>query len=257
MNTLFLPRPVVLNHRPTDIVDVDMVCLESIDDEAMVDVEMPARPSCESTATLKALQTRMRVVSTEKMLAATYYTHDFAKWVEYVWTIVDLCKFNEQVGHVAVRTFGVYMSTCALLPWPMLKWERYAALWIAIKLDECDSDIAFSVDSFLEAMLGTNLPLNSERVAMYKAELKVLRANNFSMSFPTTADFADVLLDVLGSTDRTTVFKLLRGLTHQKRYVTRDPFLIATVCVHHTHPEHSTAIVDSTGISLEDIYSCE
>jgi len=193
------------------------------------------------------------------MLAASYYTQDFEKWVEYVWTIVDLCKFNEQVGHVAVRTFGVYMSTCALLPWPMLKWERYASFWIAIKLEQCDSDIAFSVDSFLEAMLGTNSPLNSERVAMYRAELKVLRANNFSMSFPTTADFADVLLDGLGSTStaRTTVFKMLRGLTHQKIYVTRDPLLIATVCVHHTHREHATALVNSTGISLATIHACE
>lgn len=255
MNTL-LPHPTM-----------DLLCHETFDEDEdtagtqLVPVEITPRfeedGELAAHATLRALITRRMGVNPTGMLASNYYFREFGEWVNEVWNIVHDLNLNHQIAYIAVRTFTVLLSVTEVKPWPLLKWERYACIWIALKMEEHDADITHSIESFLEAMFGGGWvsTYRSEHNALRIAERKVLQANNFTFSYPLPSDFAYVLLDVLGSPQgvRTTTFVLLASLTRHYAFATEDPLLVATACIHHVAPEHTALLVELTGCKLDDV----
>jgi hypothetical protein len=203
----------------------------------------------EPNLSLAALMSRRTRVNPVKMLASTYYVQDFREWVDNLWYIAHHLHLNSQIIHIAVRTFAVFLTTQNVTPWPLLKWERYACLWIGMKIDDNDYDFSCSMDAFLGALFGEGVVLKSEKQALRRAENAVLDANKFALSFPLPTDYADVLLDILGvpANIRTATFAVLAHLTRRHDFLIQDPLLVAAASIYHVTHEHIQTLVRLTG----------
>ena len=226
----------MMNSRPS-VTEMELEC-ECDDDESPLD----------------SLLSRKRIVPHTNMLATETYAHDYTEWVGHVWQMVRRNKYNEQVGYTALRTFGVMLSTKQFFtPWPLMKWERYACIWIALKIEDNDTNVVYSAKDFIRSVLGKGSVFKSERKALLKAEKAVIKANQFSMSFPHASDFADVLLHMVGCVEdvRISTFALLKNVSFKMGSVSKDPVVIAVACIHTFDARHMSTFEQLTGCSVD------
>jgi len=204
---------------------------------------------------LDALVSRKRIVSRVNMLAEDCISTDFSDWVNCVWKLIALMKWDDQVGYLAIRMFSVVLSSiCEPQPWPLLQWERYACIWVAVKLEYCNIDASCSAVEFLTALFGPGT-IVSEKRALLQAEQRVIAINDFILSFPLASDFVSVLLDIVGCSESTRVSAsiLLKRCSCQSRFVSVDPLLLAVACIHAFVPFKWETIFTGTHYGRDDL----
>jgi len=197
-------------------------------------------PTGQNEETLKALMSRNVCLERKGMLLNTStLEHEFEKWVGTLWYMVDQFHFDHDTVHVAVRTFSVYLSTLpTFVPWSSLKWERYASLWIGMKMKDTTNPMTLSLKLFLRSMLGRKGIMKSEMTRLLKAETWVLQSNRFLLSYPLASDYADVLLHMLdaGSEVRNKTFQVLACLSSRIRFVYQNPLDVAVTAIYYVNP---------------------
>ena len=224
INPLFTPPPTP-----------ELQCKEGLDAPTPTPTPTPIPQDV-----LRALMDGKKPVNNSNMLAETCIVSNFEAWVASLWELVKMMELDDPaaVGYTTIRTFGVVLaSTPEHRAWPLLKWERYASLWIAIKLHCSLHMAAQSVPNFLTAIYGPGTFL-SEHTALLTAERRVLDLNNFAVSSPLATDFAGVCLDIMGASDsvRHSTFQRLKKCSYKIQFVSTDPLLAAVACIQPSLP---------------------
>lgn len=207
-------------------------------------------------ASLMALLRRKRQIPQTNMLAShAEYAHYFTVWVSNVWHFVDIHHVSPRVAFTSIRTWVVCLSVWPLTFWSRLKWERYACMWIALKVEDMNNNFGYSVDEYLDVMFGVTLTLRAERESLLHAERAVLHANQFSMSYPDALTFADILIEMCENTThlREKIVDLLRRVSHQVEAITADPVAVACAAIHVNNPLCLATLTRLTGTSQEAI----
>jgi hypothetical protein len=243
-------------HPSCSTLEEDLRCEESLDDISPMPLPPTQRINLQDC--LDALMGRRKRVNNINMLAENYISSDFSEWVSNVWQLVSMCGLDDNVAYNAIRMFGLVLASIQeQQAWPLLKWERYACIWIAIKLEDSDSCLSQSAEIFCSHITGTGGMFRSEQKALLKAEQRVLMINDFTLSFPHASDFVGILLQMIGCSESTrhSILKLLKRTSYKSKFVSVDPLLLAVACIHSFLPYKWETIFRRDEVSKLDEFS--